>query len=135
MVKKVVTCKDYDGNEYQETCWFDLSRADLIEMDLEEKGFIAKLEGIAKSGDSQAMYKVFKNVLLKAYGVRPADNPRLFVKNDKVREEFFQSPAYSEFLMELMSDLDAAKDFFAGVVNTIPKAENNANITAVPVAQ
>ncbi len=120
MIKKVVTCKDYDGNEYQQVCWFDLSQAELFEMDLENNGFVAKLKSISESQDPSSIVKTFKSILTKAYGVRPADNPRMFIKNDKVRDEFFQSPAYTALLTELLSSPDTIQAFFEGVVNTIP---------------
>ena len=121
MIKKVVNCKDYDGNDYQQTCWFDLSQAELIEMELEQNGFVNKLKSISDSNDPSTIVKTFKSILMKAYGVRPADNPRLFVKNDKVREEFFQSPAYTVLLTELLQSPENVQAFFEGVVNTIPK--------------
>lgn len=121
MIKKVVNCKDYDGNDYQQTCWFDLSQAELFEIELEENGFSDKLKRVAQTQEPAALIKTFKLLLTRAYGVRPVDNPRLFVKNDKVREEFFQSPAYTALLMDLLSSPETVQAFFEGVVNTIQK--------------
>ena len=129
MIKKVLQCVDYDGNPYTQTCWFDLSQAELFEMELEENGLQKKLRGIADSEDPSLMVKTFKKLLLAAYSVRPADNPKLFLKNDKVREEFFQSPAYTQLLTELLKDKETMSKFFEGVVNTV-KVEN---VTPVPV--
>lgn len=121
MIKKVVTCKDYDGNEYQQVCWFDLSQAELFELELENNGFSEKLQMVAKTQEPAALIKMFKLLLTKAYGVRPIDNPRQFIKNDKVRDEFFQSPAYTALLMDLLSSPESVNAFFEGVVNTIQK--------------
>lgn len=124
MIKKVLHCKDYDGNDYIQTCWFDLSQAELFEMDLEERGLQAKLRAISESEDSALMVQTFKKLIVAAYGVRPADNPRAFIKNDKVREEFFQSPAYTALLIELLKDKESMETFFKGVVSTIPTQDS-----------
>ena len=65
--------------------------------------------------DMPALISIFKDLLLKSYG-EPSPDGRRFVKNDKMREEFEQNPAYSEIYMELVTNVDKAAEFINNVI-------------------
>ena len=111
MLKKTVTYTDFNGTERTEDFYFNLTEAELTEMELEhEGGFHYFLEKIIKSQSVPELIKWFKIILLKAYGVK-SDDGRRFIKNDEVRAEFEQSQAFSDIYMEFVNDDNAAADF------------------------
>lgn len=116
MLKKTVTFEDYDGDEVTETFYFNLSKAELVELEVEFDGGLAKfLQRIIDDGNVANMIEQFKRIVLLSYGVRSEDGKR-FIKNDQVREEFTQTAAYSAVFMELATSDQAAAAFLMGVL-------------------
>ena len=116
MLKKTVTYVDYNGVERTEDFYFNLSKAEVTEMELSvEGGFSKKLEEIVKSNDNARILELFKEMVLKAYGEKSADGRR-FVKSKELAEAFSQTEAYSEIFMELAMDEKAAAAFVNGIM-------------------
>ena len=116
MLKKTVTYVDYNGVERTEDFYFNLSKAEVTEMELSvEDGFSKLLEEIVKSNDNARIIELFKEMVLKAYGEKSADGRR-FVKSKELAEAFSQTEAYSEIFMELAMDEKAAAAFVNGIM-------------------
>ena len=116
MLKKTVTYVDYNGVERTEDFYFNLSKAEVTEMELSvEGGFSKMLEEIVKSNDNSRILELFKEMVLKAYGEKSADGRR-FVKSKELSEAFSQTEAYSEIFMELALDEKAAAAFVNGIM-------------------
>lgn len=116
MLKKTVTYVDYNGVERTEDFYFNLSKAEVTEMELSvEGGFSKMLEEIVKSNDNARILELFKEIVLKAYGEKSADGRR-FVKSKELAEAFSQTEAYSEIFMELALDEKAAAAFVNGIM-------------------
>ena len=116
MLKKTVTYVDYNGVERTEDFYFNLSKAEVAEMELSvEGGFSKMLEEIVKSKDNVRIIELFKEMVLKAYGEKSADGRR-FVKSKELSEAFSQTEAYSEIFMELALDEKAAAAFVNGIM-------------------
>ena len=116
MLKKTVTYVDYNGVERTEDFYFNLSKAEVAEMELSvEGGFSKMLEEIIKSKDNVRIMELFKQMVLKAYGEKSADGKR-FVKSKELSEAFSQTEAYSEIFMELALDEKAAAAFVNGIM-------------------
>ena len=116
MLKKTVTYVDYNGVERTEDFYFNLSKAEVAEMELSvEGGFSKMLEEIVKSNDNVRIVELFKQMVLKAYGEKSADGKR-FVKSKELSEAFSQTEAYSEIFMELALDENAAAAFVNGIM-------------------
>ena len=116
MLKKTVTYVDYNGVERTEDFYFNLSKAEVTEMELSvEGGFSKMLEEIVKSNDNARILELFKEMVLKAYGEKSADGRR-FVKSKELSEAFSQTEAYSENFMELAMDEKAAAAFVNGIM-------------------
>ena len=116
MLKKTVTYVDYNGVERTEDFYFNLSKAEVTEMELSvEGGFSKMLEEIVKSNDNVRIIELFKEMVLKAYGEKSADGRR-FVKSKELAEAFSQTEAYSEIFMELAMDEKAAAAFVNGIM-------------------
>lgn len=116
MLKKTITYTDYDGNERTEDFYFNLSKAEIAEMELSAEGGLAKtIEKIVAAQDNKKIVEIFKDLILKAYGEKSVDGKR-FIKNDELREGFSQTEAYSELFIELATNADASTAFVNGII-------------------
>lgn len=116
MIKKTITYTDYNGTERTEDHYFNLTEAELMEMEMSTTGGLAEMiQRIVAAQDTPAIIKIFKELVLKAYGQKSPDGRR-FIKNDELREEFSQTEAYSKLFMELATDADAAAKFVNGIM-------------------
>lgn len=127
MLKKTFTYVDYNGVERTEDHYFNLSKAELMEMELSTTGGLAEMiNKIVAAQDAPAIIKMFKELVLKAYGQKSADGRR-FIKSKELSDEFSQTEAYSQLFMELATDADAAAAFVNGIV---PAMEEKSSIPA-----
>ena len=112
MVKYPVKYVDFDGNEQTETLQFNMTRAELMEMELATDGGIQHLiEEIQETNDGYKVMMLIKDLVLRAYGEKTADGKR-FYKNQQMKEAFQASEAYSQFLTDLATDADKLAEFF-----------------------
>lgn len=118
MLKKTITYVDYNGNERTEDFYFNLTEVEAMEMELSAAGGLtANIQRIVASQDGAAIFKIFKDLILKAYGEKSLDGKR-FVKSKEISDAFSQTEAYSTFFMELVTDADAAAAFVNGITPT-----------------
>ena len=120
MLSKKIKYTDYNGVEREETFLFNLSKAELMEMELGITGGLSDmLKNIIASQDTPSIVKIFKDLILKAYGEKSPDGKR-FIKIDEkgnpLSVAFSQTEAYSNLFMELATDSDAATNFIRGIV-------------------
>lgn len=122
MLKKTITYIDYNGVERTEDFYFNLTKAELMEMEIGTTGGMADMiKRIIDAKDAPAIIKIFKELVLKAYGEKSADGKR-FVKSEEISNGFAQTEAYSQLFMELATDADAAAAFVNGIIPNIPGA-------------
>lgn len=115
MLKKTITYTDYNGTERKEDFYFNLSKAEVMEMEMSTSGGLAQMiNKIIETQDSPAIIKIFKDLILKAYGEKSPDGKR-FIKSPELSEAFAQTEAYSNLFMELATDADAAAKFVNGI--------------------
>lgn len=116
MVIKKIKYKDFNGVEREEEFMFNLTEAEITEMELMTDGGLSdSIKRIIAAQDTPQIIETFKKLLLKSYGQKSADG-RLFIKNQKLTEEFTQTNAYSQFFMELATDDKAAIAFINGII-------------------
>jgi hypothetical protein len=116
MLKKRMTYTDFDGVERTEEFYFNLSRAEVMEMEmLADGGMVQMLTKIVDSKDAKRIVSTFKEIILKAYGEKSPDGKR-FVKSPELSGAFSQTEAYSDLFIELATDAQAASDFINGIV-------------------
>lgn len=116
MLKKTITYTDYDGVERTEDFFFNLSKAEVAEMELSNQGGMEKmLQQIAMTQDRKRLVELFKEIILKAYGEKSMDGRR-FIKSKELSEAFSQTEAYSELFMQLATDTEAASKFINGIM-------------------
>lgn len=116
MLKKIITYTDYNGVERTEPFYFNLSKAELMEMELGVTGGMTEmLDKIIAAKDAPSLTKTFKEMIMKAYGVKSDDGKRL-IKSEELSIAFTQTEAYSVLFMELITDDKAAADFVNGII-------------------
>jgi hypothetical protein len=125
MLVKKINYTDYKGVKREEELYFNLSKAEVAEMELSHAGGLSeKIKRIVATQDGAEIISLFKDLIVRAYGVVSDDGKR-FIKNDKLREEFLQTEAYSELFMELASDADAASKFVNGIIPQIDSVKKS----------
>lgn len=116
MLKKSITYTDYNGTERTETFYFNISKAELMEMELGTTGGYAEmLQRIVDTQDAPSLIKIFKDLIFKAYGVKSPDGKR-FIKSKELSEEFAQTEAYTVLFMELATNAEAGAEFVNGIL-------------------
>lgn len=116
MLKKAITYTDYNGVERTEDFYFNLSKAEIMEMEMSTTGGLAELiQKVVQTQDAPAIVKIFKDLILKAYGEKSPDGKR-FIKSSELTQAFEQTEAYSNLFMELATDADAAAKFVNGII-------------------
>ena len=137
MIKETITYTDYDGLERTEEFRFNLTKAELMDMELTTVGTFSKLmQKIIDEKDMVRLAKYFKELILKSYGVKSDDGKR-FIKSPELSEAFSQTEAYSELYMELLSDSEYAVKFIQQVMpKDLDQSEvaPAANVTVLPKA-
>lgn len=116
MLKKTITYTDYNGSERTEDFYFNLSKAESMEIEMSTPGGLSGMvRRIVAAQDTPAIIKVFKELILKAYGEKSPDGKR-FMKGEEISRGFSETEAYSTLFMELATDADAAAKFVNGIV-------------------
>ena len=129
MITKTIKYTDYNGVECEDKYLFNLTKAELMEMELGTTGGLAEtIQNIVDAQDVPKIQELFKKLLLKSYGVKSEDGKR-FMKIDKdgtpLSNEFSQSAAFSELYMELATDAEKATEFIKGIVPADIGAQEN----------
>lgn len=131
MIMETRTYKDYNGITRTENFFFNLSKAELAEMELStEGGYAEMIERIVSAQDRPALVKIFKELLLKSYGEKSPDGKR-FIKSEELSLAFSQTEAFSDMFMELATNSEKAAEFINGVIpegfskQSVPSANMN----------
>lgn len=104
MLKITKTYEDWNDTERTEDFYFNLTEAEITELQIGTVGgFAETIEKIVNAKDQSELIKIFKELVLMAYGKKSADGKR-FMKDDDTKKEFVENPAYSIIFMELVSD-------------------------------
>ena len=133
MLKKTITYTDFDGNERTEDFYFNLTKAEVAEMEMSTEGGLTNmLDRIISTKDSKRLIATFKDIILKSYGEKSLDGKR-FVKSQELRDAFEQTEAYSELFMELVESAEASAAFVNGIVPSVPN-RSNPTVTPMPMS-
>ncbi len=128
MYKITKKYEDFNGVEKEEDFYFNLTKADILKMELSEDGGMdQRLQRLVKTKDMKEAIKVFEGLLLLSYGVKTDDGR--FVKSDDARRKFMSSAAYSEIYFELATNPEEAQKFVEGIV---PKMEQAGSSIPAP---
>lgn len=136
MLKETRTYVDFNGVERTEDFYFNLSKAELAEMELSNDGGLDKLiQKIVNAKDNKKVVEMFKEIILKAYGVK-SDDGRRFIKSKELSKEFSETPVYSDMFIEFATDEEKASKFIDGIMpkdlkDQIEEAEKKRNLNSV----
>ena len=117
MIKKTITYTDYDGVQRTENFYFNLNKAELMDMELTtpDGGLRNKLRAIMDKRDIPGIIRTIKEFIMAGFGEKSPDG-RKFVKSKALSEAFMQTEAYAELYMELISDANATAAFINGMI-------------------
>jgi len=134
MLKKLIKYTDYNGVERQENFYFNLNKAELMEMETEVTGGMRQLlESIMEKQDIPKIMSAFKTIILKAYGEKSPDG-RLFNKSEELSRAFTHTEAYNELYMELLSDANKAAAFITALMPEDMRGNNDDKVLT-PIAK
>ena len=126
MLVKKITYTDFNGTERTEDFYFNLTKSELADMELSTNGgMVQYLQKIINSPDNTTLVEVFKNIILKAYGVK-SDDGRRFIKSEELSLEFSQTMAYDQLYMSLISGEGAEERAIAFIKAIIPPVDEQA---------
>lgn len=116
MIKWPIKYTDYNGNEISEDFYFNLNKAELIQMQFDVNGAYSQfIERVTNERDLKTIGAEFRKIILSSYGKKSDDGKR-FIKTQELRDEFEQSEAYATLYVELLSDSDKMVNFVRGIL-------------------
>lgn len=116
MIKKFITYEDYNGNTVTDPFYFNMTKLELLEWDLETEGGLEGLmKKLSETTDAKKAYYIFKDILLKAYGEKSEDG-KTFVKSPELRVKFESSPALGELIIEFLQNPELSAKFIEGIL-------------------
>lgn len=129
MLKETIEFVDYNGVERKEDHYFNLSEAEIMEMEMSTSGgFAEMIQKVVNAQDTPSIIKIFKDLILKAYGEKSPDGKRFMkvVNGVRLADAFSETEAYSVLFMKLATDADAATRFVNGIVPEKAKVAQSA---------
>lgn len=118
MLKKTITYTDYNGEERTEDFYFNLNKVECMELEFSVapgETLSNSIQTLVNAQDMGTVIATIKKIVLMAYGVKSPDGKK-FVKNQRLREEFEQTPAFEQLYWDLITDSNSAADFLSGVM-------------------
>lgn len=137
MIKETITYEDYNGVSRTEDHYFNLTEAELTEMEMSINGGLAEMiQRIVAAQDAPSIIKIFKDLIVKSYGQKSLDGKR-FIKIDengrRLADDFVQTEAYSQLFMKLATNADDAAKFVNGIMPAkLAEKVKNANNVLPP---
>jgi hypothetical protein len=121
MLKKTITYTDLNDQEVTEDFYFNFSKLELMEKDLEMGGVEETVARLNETQNAKEAYDLFKKIVLSAYGTKSADGKRFIKEDDNGRplsKYFEESPACSELIFEFIENPSVGAAFIEA---TLPK--------------
>ena len=135
MLKKVIKFTDYDGMERETEAYFNLTKLECMDLDLEyedEGGLLEHLKRIFANRTADEISRkeavdFIKLLVERSYGVRPKEDRTLFLKEDDdgrpLIRKFRQTPAYEAFIYALLTGDESLDEFASQVLPKVAGAD------------
>lgn len=135
MLKKTIRYTNFDGVEETVDAYFNLTKTECVDLNLEfeeDGGLIGRIKKLMVERDDGEMPRkpavdFVKLLIDRAYGVRPKDNPSLFLKEDDdgkpLYRKFKQSAAYDAYVFGLLSGDESLEEFATHVMPQITEEQ------------
>jgi hypothetical protein len=130
MIKWTITYNTYNGDSITEDFYFNLNKAELIQMQFDVNGAYSQfIERIMNERDLKTIGDQFRKIILSSYG-KKSDDGKQFRKSPEILAEFEQSEAYPTLYIELLEDADKMAKFVRGI---LPKdLQASADVNKLP---
>ena len=116
MYKIRETYVDYNGTERTEDFYFNLTKGEIMDMEMSVNGGLAEeLNRLIQAQDGGSILRIIKDLVKNSYGVKSPDGKR-FIKNEAILEEFIQTEAFSQIYVRLATDSEEASKFVNGII-------------------
>ena len=116
MLKETITYIDFNDQERTEDFYFNMTRTELIRMEMSKNGSLTGLlTKIVKANDMPDIFEAMEMLILKAYGEKSTDG-RFFNKSEEISNNFMNSPAYDKLFEKLTTDATYAYKFLMGIL-------------------
>lgn len=136
MIKKTIKFKDFNGAEGTMDAFFNLTKTECLDLNLQyedQGGLVGYLKQLIQNRTEQGEIRqkpavdFVRKIVEMAYGVRPKDDPTLFLKEDengaKYAQRFKQSAAYDAFVFALLSGEESLDAFVEGIMPEISEEQ------------
>lgn len=115
MYKETITYEDFNGVECKEEKYFNITKAEMMNMELSpDGGYAVRLKKLMDTKDAKELIRLFTGLIDIAYGEKSEDGKH-FRKSPEILANFKDTNAYSELYMKFISDADAASKFVNGI--------------------
>lgn len=120
MYRVTVDYTNFNDEETSDVLYFHLTETELTEMELTQKGGLdGMLQTLIETKDNAKIVKIFKDFILRSYGIRSADGSS-FIKVDpegkRLADRFVQTAAYDAFFMRLAGSVEEQIKFINGIL-------------------
>lgn len=117
MLSRVFKYIDYDGNEREETHYFNLNKAETIQwMTTTGEYTLDKLLlRLGEERNGKRIMEIFEDLIRRSYGVKSLDGRR-FEKSEELWKSFKETEAYSDLFSELVTDAKKASAFVNAII-------------------
>lgn len=144
MLKKSITYTNYDGAEEKIDAYFNLTKTECVDLNLEyeeDGGLIGRIKKLMVEREDGEMPRkpavdFIKLLIDRSYGVRPKDDPSLFLKEDDngkpYYKKFKQSAAYDAYVYALLSGEESLEEF---AENVLPQVTPEQKIEATKILE
>lgn len=119
MIKKIIRFENLDGEFVEREYYFNLNKAEILKLQLSEKGGLdKKLKKISENNSYGELLEFIRELVLLSYGEKDEDGIKFIKSKNGVRlaDEFEQTEAFSELIMELTQNIDKFNDFINGII-------------------
>lgn len=122
MLKKTIKFTNVLGEKEEAIAYFNLNNVEYLRLAAKvgQDGDLAKgLRAAVEANNLNRMISIIEEVLLSAYGIRPAEDMSGFVKTQAARDMFSSSEPYSELFMELLNNPEELNNFVSSLVDGV----------------
>jgi len=113
MIKQTITYDNAFDDEVTEDFYFNFTLMELVEQ-LEVNGLEEKMQVLVKTENGPEAYKIFKQIVLDAYGERTPEGG--FDKSPEVRKKFEANLGLSEMIIGFLQDEGLGVAFVNGLL-------------------
>lgn len=116
MLQREFTYKGYDGEMHTDTWLFNLTQADLLKLNMGSFGGLDDLmKRMIREDRPKELVDMFEALILSAVGEKSPDGRR-FIRTQEIRDEFYQTEAYSQLFTELVTNGEKLKAFILAII-------------------